>query len=340
MVGRRAEAFQGTADNLTSHACSSGMANEGHIEASRIFISYSHVQQDWVENALIPVLKTSGVSVSFDRDNFTAGEQLSSEVVREINDATVVLLILSESYFRSAYCQAELSAAFSRRDKDGKVHVVGVLREDCTLPNRFAGQDAELYLDLRAEGDDTNWTRLINRCGGRLDCSPRRWIEAQGDAARFMSRGKSVNLICRSIHARPFFNAISERLRPNYPLSVVDLRAPNASSREGLIELIWHAAFGAAPPRQTRPTSLLVPLQAEIERRGGVWLAIIHGDEIGHRHDTYDLDLYSSLRYLMEREKYPLVFIVQSKVGIAEVLPKSSALSDPDSPPAFQTVRL
>lgn len=308
------------------------------------FLSYSHAQWDWVHDALAPLLRASGVSVAMDSDRFRAGELLPAQMRKEIAEASTVVLVFSKEYLQSANCQFEMHEAFSRRHEDSTLQVVGVLREECEMPPPFSGFDSELYVDLRGDSNDAQWKRLIGACQGDLRCEPSDWLKAVRDSRQFLARRESVNLISPSgVRSRPLVESIRAELRLLAPFGIVDLEAPEATTREGLIRMMWRAAFGSELPGKKTKQGGLLALQHAVRQQEGTYIALTHFDWVQHRHKEYDHDLWSGLRFLVVSEddpRHPLVLLVVSQVPFAQLLPQGSASLLVDSRAMFQTVRL
>ena len=306
------------------------------------FLSYSHAQADWVHESLAPVLRASGVSIAIDIDRFRAGELLPAQMRKEIAEASTVVLVLTEEYLQSTNCQFEMRGALNRRHEDSTLQVIGVLRGDCEIPPPFSGFESELYVDLRDDTDDSQWIRLIQGCKGSLKCSPSNWLRAVHDTRRFLTRRESVNLIAApSVRSKPLVESIRSNLQPGIPFGVVDLESPEAATQQGLVRMMWRAAFGSELPLQRHRHDALIALQRAVRQRDGTYIALTHFDRVQQRQKEYDPDLWSGLRFLVvEDQQHPLVLLVVSQVGFAQLLPQGSALLHFDSLAMFQTVRL
>jgi len=306
------------------------------------FLSYSHAQEDWVYDALAPLLRASGVSVAIDIDRFRAGKLLPEQMRKEIAYASTVVLVLSKEYLQSTNCKFEMQEALSRRLEDSILQVVGVLREDCEMPPPFSGFDSELYVDLRDDSNDAQWERLIEACQGDLRCAPSDWLKAVRNSRVFLARRESVNLIYRpGVQSRPLVESIRSNLQLLAPFGIVNLESPESTTREGLIRMMWRAAFGSELPQQKTKEGGLVALQHAVRERDYTYVALTHFDRVQERHKEYGLDLWSGLRFLVvDDPQHPLVLLVLSHVAFAQLLPAGSALTQPESLAMFQTVPL
>lgn len=95
----------------------------------KLFISYAHEDEDY-KNQLVEHLEgltQQGVIASWHDGQLVAGQQWNEEIVRSLNEARVVLLLISPSFISSGYIsKVELAQAGERYEK-GEVSVIPVL---------------------------------------------------------------------------------------------------------------------------------------------------------------------------------------------------------------------
>lgn len=98
----------------------------------KIFYSYSHDDEELrkkLDNHLA-FLKRDSVTTWYDRE-IIAGHILDETIQRELNDANIILLLISSSFLSSFYCyDVEMKRAMERHDAKEAV-VVPVLLSDC-----------------------------------------------------------------------------------------------------------------------------------------------------------------------------------------------------------------
>ena len=98
----------------------------------KIFYSYSHDDETLrkkLENHLA-FLKRDSVITWYDRE-IIAGQLLNETIQKELNDANIILLLISSSFLSSFYCyEVEMKRAMERHDAKEAV-VVPVLLSDC-----------------------------------------------------------------------------------------------------------------------------------------------------------------------------------------------------------------
>jgi hypothetical protein len=84
-----------------------------------VFISYSHkdmVYYDQLREALVPFERTGELMVWGDRQ-IDAGQRWEGEIMRELDRAVIVILLLSPSFLASQYVmEKEVPAALARKD--------------------------------------------------------------------------------------------------------------------------------------------------------------------------------------------------------------------------------
>ncbi len=96
----------------------------------KVFCSYSHRDRDLkdlLEEHLSPLMRADRISVFWSDDELSAGSEFLPEIMEALDDADVVLLLLSSSYCLSDFCWTiEMPRAIERRDL-GKAQVVPIL---------------------------------------------------------------------------------------------------------------------------------------------------------------------------------------------------------------------
>jgi hypothetical protein len=300
-----------------------------------IFISYSHRQSDWVHKQLVPILRASQVTVAIDVEISTPGDPVPQQMGAAISDASIILLVLTDDYLASQYCQFEMKSALERRKRGDSLKVIGILRGDCNLPAPYSGFDSDLFVDLRDATVDSAWQALIRACEGSLGCSAAEWIEVRDRACELLMQRESVNAVLGPrVYTNPLVNSI--RTEFPVPLGVVDLLDAETATQDGLLTVMWRAAFSESPPGRSH---LLLDFQSRVRMSTGTFVVLKNFDEAKHRSRKYSLDLWSALKKLIVEDKV-LMALVVSRAGIAQILPKESSLIDPRSLQAFVTVRV
>lgn len=135
--------------------------------SSRVMISYSHEQCDFVE-LLLGRLRAASVEVWIDREGVHAGRPWRQELTDAVLQCDVLLPVLSPSFLASAPCRLEVLTARSFGKK-----IVPVMIEECTeeLPKYPETKGLEdifmmYFTDLRSVGlqlsEEEAYARVID----------------------------------------------------------------------------------------------------------------------------------------------------------------------------------
>lgn len=300
----------------------------GRDMSTKVFVSYCHAQGDWVWDRLVPVLHASGVTVSIDRERFTAGRGVVGQMNAEVDAADRILLVLSEDYLSSDYCWHEMERAVGRDPGFGTGLVVPAKRLACDTPDLLRGADPALYVSLVDDADAAQWDLLLRSCGGALGGRTPDWLSARDDVRRYLGRDESVNLI---VHGEPSWVELISRIQTDLSemrlagndLGVVDLESGAANSRPGLVSEILRAC--GAPTNVPGEPEDLVVLDRVLRGREMSRVGLIHFDMVQHR-PNYEVNLFAALRNLMMTER-KLVLLVQSRAPFEVLLPANHPIS-------------
>ena len=96
---------------------------------TKVFISYSHKDEAFREKlgAHLSLLKRQGVIDEWHDRRIAAGSEWAGEIDRNLNDAAVVLLLVSADFLASDYCyDKEMKQALERHDA-GDARVIPVI---------------------------------------------------------------------------------------------------------------------------------------------------------------------------------------------------------------------
>lgn len=109
------------------------LENTHSAERYDVFVSYSHLDEEWVKRELLPRLDSWEISVCIDRRHFVAGQPVDAELRRLVQSSRQGLLVLSSNWIASNFTDYELQLMLStvREDYEGFVP----LRIDrCAIP--------------------------------------------------------------------------------------------------------------------------------------------------------------------------------------------------------------
>jgi hypothetical protein len=129
---------------------------------SDIFISYSRTDSKFVE-ALIMVLVGYGWSVWTDKSAIAEGRPYDEQTEHAIGEATVTLVVWSESSVKSRWVRAEAAYALQRNK------LVPVIAEDVDPPLQFLHIHAINLVDWDKANDDLHFKKLAVALSSRLD---------------------------------------------------------------------------------------------------------------------------------------------------------------------------
>lgn len=298
----------------------------------RIFVSYNHQQSDWVRGRLVPCLEAGGAEVLVDYKHFGAGVAVIGQMDALQDKADKHVLVLSPDYLASKPCQHEMNRAIKRDPKFSQGLVLPILRLACNLPKCFMGLAAPIWMDLQNDSIPDSWDLLLQACGASgLGVTAPDWLAGRDDVVKYLQRGESVNLLIKGdANWRGLLNQLSHAGLPD--LVQVDLQDLKTTSREGLLQSIADA-IGTRTKLPAKPHDLAA-FGGLFKNRPPIHLCLHHFDLAAHR-DYYDMDLFSSLRYLT-METRQLVLLVESRTAFGALLPADHPLSAMD----FKTVEL
>jgi hypothetical protein len=103
-----------------------------------VFISYSHVQREWVRGQLLPRLEEEGLKVIIDDRDFEIGVPSLVNMERAVDNSRHTLVVLTPAWLASEWTEFEsllvgITDPAARRRK-----VIPLLLEACKLPPRLA----------------------------------------------------------------------------------------------------------------------------------------------------------------------------------------------------------
>jgi TIR domain len=291
---------------------------------TKVFISYSHKQGEWVWDRLVPCLKAGGTELLIDRERFEVGKTVIGQMDATQDKADKHIVVLSRDYLDSRYCRHEMNRAIKCDPKFEQGIVVPVLRESCKLPTSIPKWNAPLYADLRDDKQSDPWSLLLQQCKAtQLGVTVPTWLNARDEIVRCMQRGQSVNLVVRGeVNWETLVEHIAHDSLED--LAVVNLEDPDTISRRGLLMTISQA-LGERVPLPDKPRDL-AEFKKRLQTRGISRVALVRFDLAPYRPAEYDVDLFAALRYfIMDTRK--LVILVQSRTPFSALLPSDHPLS-------------
>ncbi|MCK9897259.1 toll/interleukin-1 receptor domain-containing protein [Frankia sp. AgB32] len=126
-----------------------------------VFVSYSHVDAEWVHTVLVPRLRGAGLRVVLDSDDFRIGAPTLTEIERAVEVSRRTLLVLTPAYLTSEWAEFENLLTQTADPANRRRRLIPVLLEPVALPARVAMLS---HLDLtRPRGVEDGLRRLVGQ---------------------------------------------------------------------------------------------------------------------------------------------------------------------------------
>lgn len=301
----------------------------------KVFISYRHVQGEWVQNRLAPVVRASGAEVILDVIDGKPGWSLDVQMKKWGDEAAHVLAVLSPDYFQSAACGLEWRQALARDPGflNGGV-LIPLLREDVDpLPAELQGTAGPLYLDLRRDGRsradrtlEQEWVKLLDVWGGQLGGPVTRWLDALREVTRNMQDNKHVNLLAAApAKWRELLEEADRQLSPD-GMATVNVADPGNWQRADFLENILKALGVRATLDRSGPRSDIVGFAARVRALPPRRLAFKNLQKITDFPD-FGHDLFDALRFHAMDDGRNLTLLVHTSESFGRLLPRGHLLS-------------
>lgn len=291
----------------------------------KVFISYDHNQVEWVEKRLVPSLEAGGADILIDYREFAAGRAVIGQMDSTQDKADVHILVLTDDYLTSEYCQHEMNRAIKLDPDFQKGIVLPVMRSNCHLPDSMHGANMPIYVDLQNDTDAVaHWDKLMNACETNLGATVSDWLKARDEIQMYIERGVSVNLVT---YGRVKWRELLDHVKKDYfnDFGIIDVEDPMVTTRKALVEEILvqcgtHTNVSGGLGEDLVALGRVLSLKDSQSR-----LVIKHFHEVINRR-YYDIEFFSSLRYLIT-ESRKLVLLIQSRIPFIELLPHDHPLS-------------
>jgi hypothetical protein len=130
-----------------------------------VFISYSHKDQDWVNNELLPRLEAAGLKVIIDHRDFEPGTPSLVNMERAVDCCRHTLLVLTPNWVASEWTDFESLLVGTTDPAARRRRLVPLMLEKCQPPARIR---LLTYADFTDPGRrDQETTRLIKSLAAR-----------------------------------------------------------------------------------------------------------------------------------------------------------------------------
>lgn len=142
-------------------------------EGSRhdVFVSYSHMDTDWVKKEVLPRLQSWRIRYAIDFQDFVAGRPFNQEMQRLVKESLYTLAVLTPNWLNSNFAdfEGQLRWAMDRADRQQRVLLLRAA--DCEPPELYRGLT---LVDLAQHGPNA-WNALrkaLQQPGGSAPLTP------------------------------------------------------------------------------------------------------------------------------------------------------------------------
>lgn len=142
--------------------CNSGQEDEDKIYDA--FISYSHIDEDFVTETLLPVLESgpNSFKIAVHFRDFIPGEFICEQVTSTVLNSRRTLIVLSPNFLESVWGKMEFRTAHTQAMNDKQSRVILILYGDIDV--KKLDPELELYTKTNTYvkwGDPYFWTKLL-----------------------------------------------------------------------------------------------------------------------------------------------------------------------------------
>jgi TIR domain len=110
------------------------------------FISYSHVDREWVDNSLVPPLELAGLRIAIDHRDFAIGAYSQENMENYVDASRHVVIVLSPSWVKSEWSNFEFLMASADDPLARRRKIIPLLIAPTELPKQIK---IRTYADLR-----------------------------------------------------------------------------------------------------------------------------------------------------------------------------------------------
>lgn len=173
-----------------------------------VFISYSHHDEQWVNNWLLPHLEGAGLRVCIDSRDFDIGLSSLDNMERAAEQSRHTLLVLTPSWVKSEWTRFESLLAQTEDPAGLRRRTIPLMLEQCELPKRIAMLTYANFMDSKRW--DNELPRLLKALGAQPGqaqpavATPRLAAQSPADDAGSQEAQELRDLVAarrRSLHA-------------------------------------------------------------------------------------------------------------------------------------------
>jgi tetratricopeptide (TPR) repeat protein len=128
-----------------------------------VFISYSHKDEEWVVNTLLPALENAGLRVCIDYRDFDAGKPSIVNMEDAVDESHHTVLVLTPNWTGSEWTDFESILTQTDDPAGRRQKLIPIMLEKCTSPKRVKSLT---YVDfMRSDRLDNAWAQLFKALG-------------------------------------------------------------------------------------------------------------------------------------------------------------------------------
>lgn len=297
----------------------------------KVFVSYSWKQGTRVWERLVPVLRATGIEVLIDRERFTAGRDVTGQMDATQGLADRHLLCLSADYHESKACRHEMRRAVALDPQFANGTVVPLQFDDAPLPAEISAKrlttPKPLWVSFADDTAPAPWAELLRALAVDIGMCPTRWLAARDRIVKHLHDRESVYLLLRASQAR--WQPVITHLQQEHfsDLAGIDLDHGRTITRSGFLNEILKQLSITAPVRPAPDD--LGDFQTRVEALGSPALvALNHFENVRGR--DYGVDLFRSIRNLVNAQPRRLVLLVTARAPLETLLPSGHPMSEID----------
>jgi len=263
------------------------MSDQGNYRYD-VFISYSHVDRDWVWDELLPRLEQAGLRVCIDDRDFEIGTPSLINMERAVDNSRHTLAVLTPAWLESQWAEFESLLVGSTDPAGRRRRLFPFILKCCNLPPRINALTPANPAQSHPYVDQLE--RLVTQLQGTQ--------EMNGASPSYNSHSPFI-VGPPTTHPRHFFGRERELKRlfglwRGLPLQNAAIIGPR---RSGKTSLLWYLkTITTTPPEQLRPGQQVNWLPQPERYR---WIFVDFQDPRLHRREGL-------LRYLLQSLDMPI----------------------------------
>jgi tetratricopeptide (TPR) repeat protein len=131
-----------------------------------VFISYSHKDEDWVVNTLLPRVEQTGLKVCIDFRDFKPGKPSLFNMQHAVRHSRHTLLVLTPNWLGSQWTLFESILSATKDPAGLQQRTIPVRLQDCEMPENADFIAALSYVDFtHADREAIAWRQLLTALG-------------------------------------------------------------------------------------------------------------------------------------------------------------------------------